>query len=94
MPHNRFLSPDRSLASAVRLYLNPSPGMMDIGSDQAQPPSLFDGALIGNSADNILYSEMKEMLQRLFHAVRTIAMVALPLKGSVCELTGFFHPCE
>lgn len=47
MPHDGFLTPDRSLASAERLYLNPTPAMMDIGSDLPQPPSLFDGALIG-----------------------------------------------
>lgn len=58
--------------------------MMDIGSDQTQPTSPFDGALIANSVYNIPYSELKETLQSLLLPVMAVVTAALPLKGGGC----------
>lgn len=40
------VSKKNSSVSASRLYLNPSFSVMNVGSDQTQPTSPFDGALI------------------------------------------------
>lgn len=63
-----------------------------IRSDQTQPTSPFDGALIANSVYNILYSELKETLQSLLLPVMAVVMVALPLKGGGCLRWQGFSP--
>lgn len=55
-----------------------------IRSDQTQPTSPFDGALIANSVHNIPYSEVKETLQSLLLSVMAVVTVALPLNRGAC----------